>query len=117
MALPNILVSNTLTANHIYTITLVLSPSEVAANTVSFQEFTVPRVSVSDGLVPSDQVLCVTKAADQSGLAIMYGNVSAQDKVKICFFNPTSSPVTPTANEAYTIVIYKPVMPITDGTL
>lgn len=74
--------------------TAILSPTSVAANTVSEQYFTVP------GVWPGQQVF-VNKPTAQAGLIIVNCRAAGQNLVAIQFENLTASPITPTAAQTY----------------
>ena len=75
--------------------TAVLSPTAVAANTTSEQQFTV------NGVFPG-QVVFVNKPTTQAGLIITNCRVIAANIVAIQFQNLTGATITPTAAETYT---------------
>lgn len=77
------------------TTTATLSPTAVAANTTSEQQFTV------NGVYPG-QVVAVNKPTAQAGLMITNCRVVGQNLVAIQFQNLTASTITPTASEVYT---------------
>ena len=83
-----------------------LTPSSVAANTTAEQGFTVT------GLVASSPVW-VNKPTSQIGLGILGCRVSAADTLAITFANCTSTAITPTAAETYTVGNFQ--MPIDVG--
>jgi len=89
-------------------ISVTLSPSAVSAYTSAEQTFTVT------GLQAEDHV-AVNKPSAQAGLGIVGCRVSAADTLAITFGNFTASPITPTANEVYKILLSRPDRTITDG--
>lgn len=89
-------------------ITPTLSPVAVGINTTAEQTFTV------NGLLLGDQVL-VTKPTAQAGLGIVGARVSADSILAITFANVTGGSITPTASEAYKVLVSRPDRPITDG--
>lgn len=108
MSAPNIVTSNIASFEHLSVITAALTPAAVATITTVEQTFTVTGLSVGDGLNAPDQILSISKAAHQAGLAITGARVSAADTLKITFVNPTAGSITPTAGELYTIVVWRP---------
>lgn len=79
-----------------------LSPVAVIANTSTEQTLTVT------GLVAAtDTVIGVSKPAAQAGLGIVGWRVSADDTLAITFMNATGSPITPTASQTYTVIVYR----------
>lgn len=108
MAAPNIVTSTIASFEHLSVITAALTPSAVATITTAEQTFTVTGLSVGDGLNAPDQILSISKAAHQAGLAITGARVSAADTLAITFVNPTAGSITPTAGETYTFVVFRP---------
>lgn len=105
---PNV-VTNTLPSfEHLSVIQVALTPSAVNTVTAPEQTFTVTGLSVGDALQAPDQILSISKAADQAGLAIVGARVSAANTLAIKFVNPTGGNITPTAGETYTIVVWRP---------
>jgi hypothetical protein len=89
-------------------ISVTLSPAAVSANTSAEQTFTI------NGLQAGDHV-AVNKPTAQAGLGIVGCRVSAADTLAITFGNFTASPITPTANEVYKVLLSRPDRTITDG--
>ena len=89
-------------------ISVTLSPSAVSANTSAEQTFTVNGLQVGDHVV-------VSKPSAQAGLGVVGFRVSAANTLAITFGNFTASPITPTANEVYKVLLSRPDRTITDG--
>jgi hypothetical protein len=85
-----------------YLMSVTLSPSAVSANTSAEETFSV------NGLLVGDFVQ-VNKPTAQAGLAIVGQRVSANNTLAITFGNFTASPITPTASQAYTILVSRPM--------
>lgn len=79
-----------------------LSPAIVATITVAEQLFTVPGVP-DPATTPS--IVMVNKPTVQAGLGLAGARASAANQVGIAFVNPTAAGITPTAGEAYNIVV------------
>lgn len=79
------------------TLTVVLTPAAVAANTIVEQLFTVPNIRTG-------AVTAVNKPTSQAGLDIANVRAAANDQIGISFVNVTSGVLTPTAGETYTIM-------------
>lgn len=107
-AAPNIATASLPSFQHLSVVQVALTPAIVATITTAVQTFTVTGLSVGDSLQAPDQILLVTKAAHQAGLAITSARVSAADTVEITFVNPTAAGITPTAGELYTFVVFRP---------
>lgn len=73
-----------------------LSPAAVAANSIVEQQFSVVGL-------PVGQLVSVSKPTQQAGLDIVGCRVISNNLLGISFVNVTSSPITPTASEAYLI--------------
>ena len=58
------------------------------------------------GLLTTDMVM-VTKAASQAGLALAQSRVSAADTLAITYLNATAVSITPTANEVYKVAVFR----------
>lgn len=101
---------NTGNVNKQSVITVTLSPALIVANTSAEQTFTVNGVAVGD-------VISVSKPTAQAGLGIVGQRVSAANTIAITFGNFTGSSITPTAAQAYKIVITRPDSVITDGNI
>lgn len=80
-----------------------LSPAQVAANTSAEQTFTVT------GLAVGDIVSTINKPTAQAGLGIVGQRVSAANTIAITFANFTGVAITPTASEAYSFKISRPM--------
>lgn len=78
------------------TIAAVLSPAAVAANTTAEQLFTVTGVRVGE-------LVQVNKPTVQAGLEIVGCRVAANNQIGITFANYTTTAITPTAAESYTV--------------
>jgi len=89
-------------ANKLNLVSVVWSPSSVAANTTAEQTVTVPGV-----VLGQDFVLDVTKPTAQAGLGIAQTRVSAANTVAVVFVNATASPIVPTASETYVFAIVR----------
>ncbi len=86
----------------IYKYTVVWSPAAVSSNISAEQTVTVA------GLVfATDHVLSVEKPTSQAGLVIGGWRVSANNTLAVTFGNFTGSPITPTASQTYTILIWR----------
>ena len=81
---------------------VTLSPATVATTTSAEQTFTV------QGLLLHDWVY-VNKPTNQAGLVIANARVSAANTLAITFANVTSGTLTPTANEVYSVIRFRPV--------
>lgn len=82
---------------------LTLSPTAVANGTSAEQTFAMT------GLLTTDYV-AVNKPTAQAGLGIAGTRVSASDVLAITFGNFTTATITPTASEAYRVLVVR-VMP------
>jgi len=91
-------------------ISVTLSPALIVLNTTAEQTFTV------NGLLPGDMVL-VNKPTTQAGLGIVGSRVSAANTLAITFINATGSSITPTAAQAYLVLVSRPDSTITDGNI
>lgn len=91
-------------------ISVTLSPAAVAANTTAEQTFTVNGLQVGDWVG-------VSKPTNQAGLAITNARVSAANTLAISFGNLTSSSITPTASQVYSVMVVRPDSTITDGNI
>ena len=91
-------------------ISVTLSPAQVGANTSAEQTFTV------NGLQPGDFV-SVNKPTGQAGLSVDNTRVSAANTLAITFGNFTGTPITPTANQVYLILVSRKDSTITDGNI
>lgn len=81
---------------------VVLSPTQVAANTTAEQTFTVPGLRASDVLVD------VNKPTQQAGLGICGIRASAENTMAVTFINATAAAITPTASETYKVIWARP---------
>ena len=79
--------------------TATLSPTAVAANTCAAQSFTVT------GVAAGDMFVAVQKPTEQAGLNVDHGHVTGSNTATINFCNHTSSSITPTASETYTVLV------------
>lgn len=79
--------------------------AEVATVTTSAQTVTVPGLEVGD-------MVLVEKPTEQTGLSVVGSRVSAKDTLTVIFMNPTAGGLTPTAEEAYKGIVFKPVLPV-----
>jgi len=91
-------------------ISVTLSPVAIVLNTTAEQTFTV------NGLLPGDMVL-VNKPTTQAGLGIVGSRVSAANTLAITFSNNTAASITPTAAQAYLVLVSRPDSTITDGNI
>jgi len=91
-------------------ISVTLSPALIVLNTTAEQTFTV------NGLLPGDMVL-VNKPTTQAGLGIVGSRVSAANTLAITFSNNTAASITPTAAQAYLVLVARPDSTITDGNI
>jgi hypothetical protein len=91
-------------------ISVTLSPALIVLNTTAEQTFTV------NGLLPGDMVL-VNKPTAQAGLGIVGSRVSAANTLAITFSNNTAASITPTAAQAYLVLVSRPDSTITDGNI
>jgi len=80
--------------------TLTLSPASVANATGAEQTFTMT------GLLTTD-IVVVQKPTTQAGLVIGGSRVSAAGVIAINFANVTSATITPTASEAYQVLVVR----------
>lgn len=70
---------------------------------------TTAQVNVTiSGLATTDTVVGISKPTLQAGLMTGGGRVSAAGFVGIDFVNPTGGTLTPTANEVYDVMIFRP---------
>ncbi len=83
-------------------LSVTLSPAQVSANPTAEQTFTV------NGVQANDVVLSINKPTAQAGLGIVGWRVSAANTVGITFSNNTGGGITPTASQAYKIVVIRP---------
>lgn len=79
-----------------------LTPAVVGTGGTAEQTF----ASTGIGLLTTDLVV-VQKAAAQAGLGIAGSRVSAADTLAITFVNATAVSITPTANQVYTIGVFR----------
>ncbi len=79
--------------------TATLSPTAVAANTCAAQSFTVT------GVASGDMFVSVLKPTEQAGLNVDHGHITGSNTLTINFCNHTSSSITPTASETYTVLV------------
>lgn len=91
-------------------LSVTLSPTSVSANTTAEQTFTV------NGLLVGDMAV-VTKPTTQAGLGVVNSRVSAANTLAITFSNNTASPIVPTANEVYFVLVSRPDRTVTDGNI
>jgi hypothetical protein len=91
-------------------ISVTLTPALIVLNTTAEQTFTV------NGLLPGDMVL-VNKPTTQAGLGIVGSRVSAANTLAITFSNNTAASITPTAAQAYLVLVSRPDSTITDGNI
>ena len=91
-------------------ISVTLTPAAIVLNTTAEQTFTV------NGLLPGDMVL-VNKPTAQAGLGIVGSRVSAANTLAITFSNNTAASITPTAAQAYLVLVSRPDSTITDGNI
>ena len=91
-------------------ISVTLSPALIVLNTTAEQTFTV------NGLLPGDMVF-VNKPTTQAGLGIVGSRVSAANTLAITFSNNTAASITPTAAQAYLVLVSRPDSTITDGNI
>lgn len=80
--------------------TLTLSPASVANATSAEQTFTMT------GLLTTD-IVYVSKPTTQAGLGIVNSRVSAAGVIAINFGNFTAATITPTASEAYQVLVVR----------
>lgn len=85
------------------TLSALLAPSSVAANTTAEQTFTVT------GLLANSQVV-VTKPSVQQGLGIGGTRVSAANTLAINYVNDTAAAITP-ATETYLVAVFEGAAP------
>lgn len=78
------------------TLSAVLSPVAVLANTSQEQQFSVPGL-------PAGALVAVSKPTNQAGLEIGGCRVVSNNVLGITFVNPTAGSITPTAAETYTV--------------
>jgi hypothetical protein len=83
--------------------TVTLTPAVVGTGGSAEQTFAATGI----GLLTTDVVL-VQKATSQAGLAIGGSRVSAADTLAINFVNATAVSITPTANQAYLVAVFRP---------
>jgi hypothetical protein len=86
---------------HKVSLSAALSPAEVAANTTAEQIFAL------DGVYAGD-VVAVNKPTAQAGLGIAGVRVSSTGNVGINFANATAAPITPTASQIYSFIVFRP---------
>ena len=84
--------------NGVFSVTL--SPASIAATTTGEQTF------VMTGLLTTDFVW-VNKPTTQVGLGIVGSRVSAAGVLAITFANVTSAAITPTASQAYNVLVMR----------
>lgn len=66
---------------------------------------TAPTISfLSSSYVAPGMMVSVSKAASQAGLGIGNVRIPAKNQIAITYFNNSAANITPTANEAYTII-------------
>lgn len=95
-------------AQSIWLLSVALTPASVAANTSAEQSFTVAGIQAGD-------LIEVNKPTVQAGLGIVNSRAAA-NTIYIGFSNNTASPITPTAGEAYQIVVMRPIaQDVTNG--
>src|SRR5690242_17593737 len=75
------------------------SPTAVAANACPAQSFTVA------GVAAGDMFVAVQKPNGEAGLNVDDGHVTGSTAATINFCNHTSSSITPTASETYTVLV------------
>jgi hypothetical protein len=78
--------------------------TEVGTVSTSAQTVTVP------GLETMDRVL-VIKPTEQTGVEVVKARVSAANTLTVVFMNPTAGGLTPTAEEAYLAMVWRPEVP------
>lgn len=80
--------------------------AEVAANTTAEQTVSVPGILTSD-------ILIITKPTHQAGLGyVATGRCAANGTLTVKFTNPTAAGITPTAEEAYSLLRIRPELPL-----
>ena len=82
----------------LHSLTAVLSPAAVAANTTAEQQFPVVGLAVG-------QLVQVNKPTQQAGLDIGGMRVVSNNVLGITFINTTAAAITPTAAETYNIAV------------
>lgn len=82
-------------------LSVTLSPAAVSANTTAEQTFTVAGLQVGDFVEAN-------KPTTQAGLGIANVRVSAANTLAIAFSNNTAGSITPTASEAYQVMVIRP---------
>jgi hypothetical protein len=82
--------------------TINLTPAVMGTGGSAEQTFATTGI----GLLTTDLVV-VQKAAAQAGLAIGGSRVSAADTLAITYVNGTAVSITPTANEAYKVAVFR----------
>lgn len=75
--------------------------------TITGQTVTVP------GLRTGDIILTVVKPTEQAGLGVLNCRVSATDTLTVNF--ASTAAVTPTANETYVLVVFRPTNVVVDA--
>jgi len=91
-----------------FVVTATLTPVEVAANTSAEQTFTVTGLAVGDHVI-------VNKPTAQAGLGIVGARVSAANTLALTFMNATGTPITPTAAQAYLVLVSRPDRTLTSA--
>ena len=114
MAAPNIVQSASSTFHHMLCVSAVLSGSSVGAAASVEQSFTINGLQGADALEPADQIMIITKATYQTGLALGAARVTAANTVAVTFINPTAAPIVPTASDVYTLVVFRPNQMLTN---
>lgn len=92
----------------IWLLAVPLTPSAVAANTTAEQSFTVAGIQAGD-------LIEVNKPTVQAGLGIVNARAAA-NTIYIGFSNNTAGSITPTAAEAYQVIVMRPIaQDVTNG--
>lgn len=81
--------------------TVTLSPTSVSNASTIEQTFTVTNLVLGD-------FVYVNKPTSQVGLGITNSRVSAAGVLAIQFMNVTAATITPTASEAYVVLVMRP---------
>jgi hypothetical protein len=68
---------------------------------------TAEQIVAVPGLLATDIIMGVSKPTEQAGLGIAGYRVSSAGHVGITFVNPTVSSITPTANELYSVSVFR----------
>jgi hypothetical protein len=112
MAAPNIITTSLPSFHHLRSVTVnVGTVAQMLTATTLEHSVTVTGLAIADTLQPGDQILSVTKPTYQAGLAVTGARVTAANTVKIAYANPSAGSITPTGDEDYQMVVFRPSAP------